>query len=182
MRLGITVGDPAGIGPEITLKALKEIGTRPGTSAILPVIYGSRSALIDVAHKLALPVEAVGVADDPVWPKIAVVDIGSPPSPIKMGTITAASGQLAYAAIARAVEDAMAGKIAAIVTGPISKEAVNLAGPRLCRAHRHARRPHRQQRHLHDAGARESARLPCQHACRAGAGAVAGHAGAALPR
>src|SRR4051794_4003079 len=45
-----------------------------------------------------------------------------------MGSVTAASGQMAFAAIDRAVGDAMAGGIAAIVTGPISKEAVNLAG------------------------------------------------------
>jgi 4-hydroxythreonine-4-phosphate dehydrogenase len=125
VRLGITVGDPAGIGPEITLRALKEIGSRLG---LLPVVYGSRSALLDAAHKLGFPVEAVGVAGDLTWPRLTLVDIGTPPSPIKMGTVSAASGELAYAAIARAVEDAMAGKIAAIVTGPISKEAVNLAG------------------------------------------------------
>lgn len=62
------------------------------------------------------------------WPSLPVVDVGAPPAPIEMGTVSAAAGQLAFAAIARAVGDAMAGNITAIVTGPISKEAVNLAG------------------------------------------------------
>jgi 4-hydroxythreonine-4-phosphate dehydrogenase len=45
-----------------------------------------------------------------------------------MGEVQAEAGEVAYAAIAEAVKDAMAGKISAIVTAPISKEALNLAG------------------------------------------------------
>ncbi len=128
LRLGITVGDPAGIGPEVTLKALREIAGRGGPATMIPVVYGSRDVLLDAARSLGLSIETVGVEGDAVWPRLAVVDIGAPPAPIAMGTITAASGQLAFAAIARAVTDAMAGATAAIVTGPISKEAINLAG------------------------------------------------------
>ena len=128
VRLGITMGDPAGIGAEITLKALHEIAARGTPASMLPVVYGSQRVLLDTASAVGLPTEAVDVDGEASWPRLAVVDIGAPPVPIEMGTVTAASGQLAFAAIARAVRDAMAGKVAAIVTGPISKEAINLAG------------------------------------------------------
>ena len=88
--LGITRGDPAGIGPEIAAKAAAD----PRVRAVCePVLYGP--------------------ADLSRFPP---------------GRLSADAGRAAYDAIVRAVEDARAGRIAAIATSPINKEAFALAG------------------------------------------------------
>jgi 4-hydroxythreonine-4-phosphate dehydrogenase len=92
-RIGITAGDPAGIGPEITAKAAGNADVR---SICEPVVYG--------------PV-ASGESDA-----------------FERGRVTAAAGRAAYEAIVRAVEDARAGRIDAIATAPINKEAFAAAG------------------------------------------------------
>jgi 4-hydroxythreonine-4-phosphate dehydrogenase len=128
LRIGITLGDPAGIGPEITLKALAAIARRSERSSFVPVVYGSAAVISDTARALDMPIELVEPGADAPWPRVALADIGQPDGPTPVATITKAAGQQAYDAIARAVADAMAGETAAIVTGPISKEALNLAG------------------------------------------------------
>jgi 4-hydroxythreonine-4-phosphate dehydrogenase len=56
------------------------------------------------------------------------VDVGGAPADVVTGTATRAGGEIAVLSIQRAVADALAGRTTAIVTGPISKEAMNLAG------------------------------------------------------
>ena len=92
-RIGITAGDPAGIGPEISAKATDDAGLR---AMCEPIVYG--------------PVTAAELAG------------------FVRGRVTAAAGRAAYDAIVRAVEDARAGRIDAIVTAPINKEAFAEAG------------------------------------------------------
>ena len=58
-RIGITMGDPAGIGPEIILKALAELAVRDGSRAVSPIIYGTRSAMTDGARMLGVEVTFV---------------------------------------------------------------------------------------------------------------------------
>lgn len=128
LRIGITLGDPAGIGPEITLKALAAIAARTEPAAVRPVIYGSAVVLREAARNLGLAIEIAPAAATVSWPTVALADIGAPRGAMPVATITDVAGQQAYDAIARAVDDAMAGETAAIVTGPISKEALNLAG------------------------------------------------------
>jgi 4-hydroxythreonine-4-phosphate dehydrogenase len=92
-RVGITAGDPAGIGPEIARKAADD----PEVHAVCePIIYGV-------------------VADEQL-------------RTFERGRISAAAGKAAYDAIVHAVEDAVAGRIAAIATAPINKEAFAAAG------------------------------------------------------
>jgi 4-hydroxythreonine-4-phosphate dehydrogenase len=92
-RIGITVGDPAGIGPEIARKAASD----PAVSALCaPVIYG--------------PHDAPALRTFPT------------------GRISAEAGRAAYDAIVQAVEDACAGRIAALVTAPVNKESFAAAG------------------------------------------------------
>jgi 4-hydroxythreonine-4-phosphate dehydrogenase len=88
--VGITVGDPAGIGPEIARKAAEDARV---TAVCTPVLYG-------------------------------------PPAGAEFasGRISAKAGQAAYDAIVSAVDDAMHGRIAAIATAPINKEAFAAAG------------------------------------------------------
>jgi 4-hydroxythreonine-4-phosphate dehydrogenase len=91
--IGITVGDPSGIGPEIAAKAAADPRVR---EVCTPVLYGP--------HDEAAP------------------------KPFPPGRLSAEAGRAAYDAIVAAVEDARAGRIAAIATAPVNKEAFALAG------------------------------------------------------
>lgn len=113
-RLALTVGDPAGIGPEITLKALA-LKSAPKADW---VIYGSSKVLAECASRLSIPSpEALGVS---------VVDIGG--ETVATAAISAEAGRQAATAVIRAAEDALAGRVAGLVTAPLNKEAMHVAG------------------------------------------------------
>ena len=123
-RLAVTVGDPAGIGPEIILKAAPHFATRRDLE------------LVVVAPRASIEAAAKRLGGD-YWTRwqagsgacgFVLEDIPLPGGEIRIGEVSAAAGEVAYAAIARAVELAMSGRASAIVTAPISKEALNLAG------------------------------------------------------
>jgi len=127
-RIGITMGDPAGIGPEIVIKALSQIAARDDATPFDPIVYGSSAILADAARALGIAVDIAKGHGNAPWPRLAVVDVAELKQPIPVGAVSVDAGRFSFAAVARAVEDAMAGTIAAIVTAPISKEALNLAG------------------------------------------------------
>ncbi len=112
-RLAITMGDPAGIGPEIIAKATR---TMRGQHDF--VVCGSAAAMKRAEQQL-------GLTDTPPY---RMVDVGPVDAPIVTGTISAAGGEWAYRAVARAVELVQAKEADAIVTAPLSKEALHLAG------------------------------------------------------
>ena len=112
-RLAITMGDPAGIGPEIIAKAARVLQGRHEL-----VVCGSAAAMQQAERLLALP--------DP--PRYRMVDVGPVEAPVVTGQVSAAGGEWAYRAVARAVELVQHGEADAIVTAPLSKEALHLAG------------------------------------------------------
>ena len=116
-RLALTLGDPNGIGPEVVLKTLADAELR---ARIEPVIVGSESVLR--THAAALGLEAVldGLT---VWEVAPNVDID-----IEWGQTTFRGGRIAMRAVERATDVCLAGKADAMVTAPISKEAITLAG------------------------------------------------------
>lgn len=109
--VAITIGDPAGIGPEITIKSLKKISVN---KACRPIIIGSRDILLSHNYKI----------DNFDFIDIPCEDIKK----IKVGKYSAASGLMAYKYIVQAVDLAKAGKVKAIVTAPVSKAAFAQAG------------------------------------------------------
>ncbi len=125
--LGVTMGDPAGIGPEVLVKALH--GRAP---AGLPlVLIGSRWALAQGAAAAGLP--------EPDYPEISkpaeldegvgLLDIGvAPPPDFRFGAVHAACGEHAVQAVEQAARFCVAGQLRAMVTAPIHKEAVHAAG------------------------------------------------------
>lgn len=127
-RLAITMGDPAGIGPEIIMKAIKRLEERPRQRPDL-VVLGCAEALERAAASLALPAP----------PRIALGDVGRAsgvstvaldqhvPAP-QIGAVSPAGGHFAYRAIEEAVRLSSTGAIDAMVTAPLNKEALNLAG------------------------------------------------------
>ncbi|HET8645522.1 MAG TPA: 4-hydroxythreonine-4-phosphate dehydrogenase PdxA, partial [Vicinamibacteria bacterium] len=111
----VTAGDPAGIGPEVVLKALAS-PARPQADV---VVFGP-AALIDArARRFSLPalgdlgVEVVDV------PALDEVRLGHPSLP---------GGRVAAEAVVAAARAALAGQVAGLVTAPISKEALHVAG------------------------------------------------------
>ena len=113
-RIGITLGDPAGIGPEVAVKALHAAGRPPAEY----VVYGPRWALELGAEHSGLPV-----------PECETVDVDVPPGEdFAVGTVSSACGHAGVQTVERCAGDAMAGTLAAMMTCPLHKEAIHAAG------------------------------------------------------
>jgi 4-hydroxythreonine-4-phosphate dehydrogenase len=114
-RLALTTGDPAGIGPELVLKALAADGLPPAEY----VVYGPGGALADRVARFGLPpLEASGATLEDVG------DFGATP----LGRVSSAAGRAAAEAVLRAARDASAGRVDALVTAPLNKAALRAAG------------------------------------------------------
>jgi 4-hydroxythreonine-4-phosphate dehydrogenase len=115
VRIALTVGDPAGIGPEIVLKAL----AAPDRPAATVTVYGPAASLRERARKFGLPpLEGLGVG---------LVDVPLP-GEVPLGRSSAAGGAVAAAAVLAAARDALAGRVDAVVTAPLNKESLAAAG------------------------------------------------------
>lgn len=115
-KIAVTIGDPAGIGPEVVLKALlsKKVAER-----CAPIVVGDRAVVAEAAAALKLPIDVN---------TIELVECGVITGGFEKGRPTAAGGRAAVAYVKRAVELVMDRKADALVTAPISKEAMKLAG------------------------------------------------------
>jgi 4-hydroxythreonine-4-phosphate dehydrogenase len=129
-RIGLTLGDPAGVGPELILRALGDERLR---EEIAPVVYGSEALLRRVAAAAGLPwpprwrtVPSGRALPAAAAGEVLLVDT-PPPGEIVPGRAQALCGRLAYDWIASAVRAALAGEIAAVVTAPICKAALHAA-------------------------------------------------------
>ena len=129
--LGISIGDPAGIGPEITLKALdrSEIYEKA-----VSVVYADRLVLEDAIgvtgkkltlHPVKKPGEALGRPGTVDYIEAGVI---LRKGDYVYGKAGVKSGDAAFWYVVKAIEDAQAGTVDAVVTCPINKEAINLAG------------------------------------------------------
>ncbi|MBD2084292.1 4-hydroxythreonine-4-phosphate dehydrogenase PdxA [Coleofasciculus sp. FACHB-542] len=152
-RLAVTLGDPAGIGPEVVLKALAD----PITENCEITVVGSRGLLQETYHRLtrqrkgtvpcrsqqqeqSLPtqtLEAGGEASELVSAPLAnpaqlsILDVpldGEIERQIKIGTGNAASGAASFAYMETAIAHTLSGEFQGIVTGPIAKSAWKAAG------------------------------------------------------
>ncbi|WP_173048678.1 4-hydroxythreonine-4-phosphate dehydrogenase PdxA [Nitrospira sp. KM1] len=129
-RLGITMGDPAGIGPEVIAKALM---TDKLKSLPIPLVIGSASVMQRTVQKLKLKMRVIHVKDHQEdgggRDVIAVLDpLDRPLMRFKPGTAAAETGAASVAYIRKAVTLAQSGYIDGMVTAPINKEAINMAG------------------------------------------------------
>ncbi|MEM1054032.1 MAG: 4-hydroxythreonine-4-phosphate dehydrogenase PdxA [Bacteroidota bacterium] len=123
--LALTLGDPAGIGPEIVLRAARDASLR---ALARLVAVGPTDLLRKQAEALGLGevMEVVAFSEEVPTGALAVIDTGGGDVPI--GQTTAAGGRHALAAIARACDACLAGEADGMVTAPLSKEAIALAG------------------------------------------------------
>ena len=128
--IGITAGDPSGIGSEITIKAL---ANKNIYSKCTPVVIGDREALLDAIrftdsalklNKIEKVSEAIGK-----YGMVDYIDLGYlTPGSWEYKKVCKISGEASFQYIKTAIELALQEQLHAVVTGPINKEAIHLAG------------------------------------------------------
>lgn len=128
--LGITMGDPAGIGPEIAVKALSHSDVYEGCRPLIigdAAVIAKAAWIIDPTVRIR-PVSQIGEAIFE-YGSIDVLDLKNADiDKLEYGKLSAIAGNAAYEAVKKAIELAMDKKIDATVTCPINKEAINMAG------------------------------------------------------
>jgi len=129
LLLAITMGDPAGVGPEVVVGALS---TRRVREACRALVIGDERTLREASESLRRRFRArvVGGVEemDRGTSAVCLLDLhNADPREIGVGEVSEAAGMAAAAYIRRAVELAETGKVAGIVTAPINKEALRLA-------------------------------------------------------
>ncbi len=127
-HLAITMGDPAGIGPEIIVKACTALADRIAGGDLKLLVIGSGVALERARAAMGGAAIPEVAADDAAWPALAFLQAGPEGAPIETGKVSADAGRFAYLAVERGVKLAQAGRVGAIVTAPLNKEALNKAG------------------------------------------------------
>ena len=128
--LAITMGDPAGIGPEIAVRALADVDTY---RVCRPLIVGDVSVMQATLEGMGVSLELhpiAGVSEAHFRPgQIDILDLANVDLPALLrAQVSAMAGQAAYEYIIRATDMALAGEVAGIVTCPIHKDALNQAG------------------------------------------------------
>lgn len=127
--LGITMGDAAGIGPEIIVKALasKEI-----YDIARPVVFGDRKIMERTIGIVGGSLNCQTVQEPSLagrnYGTIDVVDLDNLPLDLPFAQVDGRAGKAAYEYIEKAVGYALKAQIHAIVTAPLNKEALNLGG------------------------------------------------------
>ena len=130
--LGLTMGDPAGIGPEICLRALNEPTI---LERCVPVLFGDAAILNQVGPSLrSIDCKApiISLADwesSQTVTRPCVIDCAAlNGTAVRPGVISAGCGRAGYVYIEQAIRAAMKGRIGGVATAPIHKEALRLAG------------------------------------------------------
>lgn len=127
--VAITMGDAAGIGPEVIVKAL---GEQQIYDICRPVVIGDAGALTETVRSLNSPliVNPVGSTADAVGKvgTIDIIDLHNLPEKFEVGQVSAECGKASMEFIAKAAELTQSGEVAAMVTAPINKEAVMKGG------------------------------------------------------
>ena len=127
--IAITMGDPAGIGPEVIMKALAQEAAR---AICNPLVIGDANRLRKAGRLVgaSVAVDALGDAKQADFAASAVqcLDLKLVPDDLPFGQVSAAAGEVAYRCIEKAVEVVQAGGAQAICTAPLSKEALHAAG------------------------------------------------------
>ena len=125
-RIAVTMGDPAGIGPEICLDLLNDTSL---AAHGVPVVFGDVGVLRRVATQLKIPFTApvVTTIGSPMVPTVLdlkCVDAAA----VVPGRVDARCGDAAFRYVIASIEAGLAGEVDAVATGPLNKEAMHAAG------------------------------------------------------
>lgn len=124
-KIAVTMGDPAGVGPEVCLRLLQDEAI---ARLCTPIVFGSAAVLEQAAVQccVAKPgkvVAGLSEADSP-----CVLDVGAIGlDDFTTGAVNAATGRAAFTYIEDAINAALSGQIAAVTTAPINKVALHAA-------------------------------------------------------
>jgi 4-hydroxythreonine-4-phosphate dehydrogenase len=124
--IGVTAGDPAGVGPEVTVRTLARAGALPPAAYVL---FADPRVIKAEEERLGLSLESRGWRPD-IRDEAGVflMAVPGPAAPAAPGRVTAENGEASFRAFEAAVTEARAGRLEAVVTAPISKAAWALAG------------------------------------------------------
>ena len=126
LRIGITMGDPAGIGPEIVCRAIADLTPEQRRGI---VVFASTAVMQRANALVGAGLSFVKSDSDTDDGSVAIVPVSVPSrEPVRDGVMSAAAGANSYAYIERAVSAALSGDISVIVTAPINKGALHAAG------------------------------------------------------
>ena len=130
-RIAITMGDPAGVGPELCLRLLADKSVRQYCH---PVVFGDMLALSSVANRCQLPHPQKVIASsefthqfEVTRPMVVDFDLIKA-SQLKRGEVNEHTGSASFQLIEAAIESALTNKVDAVATGPINKQAWQMAG------------------------------------------------------
>ena len=128
--LALTMGDPAGVGPELCLRALREAKKLQ----CVPVLFGDAGVLKRVSEILPPMArsrtvtlaewEGGAAVEEPMVVNCPALDANS----VRPGEVSAEAGKAAYAYIQHAIRAALEGRVQGVVTAPIHKEALRMSG------------------------------------------------------
>ncbi|HZN33760.1 MAG TPA: 4-hydroxythreonine-4-phosphate dehydrogenase PdxA [Pirellulaceae bacterium] len=133
-RIAVTMGDPAGIGPEVCLHLLADAGI---ARRCAPVVFGDAEILRRVSAAARLPLNSPVITPQE-W-QANCTQIAAPTivdwravdaERVQPGVVSAATGRAGFTYVERAIDAALAGQVAAVSTAPLNKEALNAAGVR----------------------------------------------------
>lgn len=132
-RVAISMGDPNGIGLEVTLRTLSDLRL---LEQVQPIVIAPPHVVRYHARQLGLtevpltPIERIeALPEGPAPPQVYVLDVPLPDKLIvEFGALSGSAGHAAMKAVEQAVDLCVAGHVAAMVTAPISKEAITLGG------------------------------------------------------
>ncbi len=128
-RIGVTIGDPAGIGPEIAVRILSDPAVR---AVCVPVLVGSPDVVAREVDAHApgtriVETELDGLAA-PEAGTILVLPTGGPEDLVPYGCVDPTGGHAAVKAVRAAVRETLQGRLDAICTAPLNKESMRRAG------------------------------------------------------
>lgn len=128
IRVGISIGDVNGIGPEVVIKSLNDNRLLLDCT---PIVYASTKTIS--YHKKAIgehdfSYQSCKDVTEAQIRKVNIVNVWNDELPFELGKGNEMSGKMAFLSLEKACEDLAAGKIDVLVTAPISKEAIAKAG------------------------------------------------------
>ena len=130
--IAITLGDPAGIGPEIIVKAFRDApDVTAGCFVVGDVATLRRAVQLVSVGQIPLPVAVIETPAEALStpPRcLPILQVGALTTPVAFGRVSASAGRLAAECVVWAAQAALRGDVAAIVTAPLNKEALALAG------------------------------------------------------
>ena len=125
-KIAVTMGDPAGVGPEVCLHLLQNAAV---AEICVPVIFGDAAVLEQAAAQCSLPkpekyIGGLSEADGPCVLDIGAIGLGD----FETGKVNGATGRAGFAYVENAIDAALGGQVAGVTTGPLNKEALRAAG------------------------------------------------------